>query len=518
MAKETLKQTNAVDLPAPVLPAVVEAVGTTLAPTYETAAAEYDVTQHNIFSETFRPKKRVKRVQKDADGNPILSKDGKPQYKTERIEVNRIGIPLQSLIVKRRVSFMNVGKMQLEANPVDDAEKKLYAMVKKIRDDNKLEFLEKEIARRMLSELQVAKLWYSEPVDPLYWTSIGAKGNFRMRCKVISPKLGDKLLPVFDDYGNMIYFGRVYESKRSLAEITGESDASTLAQIATTKEKRFDIYSDKMIYKFRQERTGEKSESGDGWIMESAAPHSYGKIPVIYYSKPEPVWAEVQASISRIETLVSNFGDTNDYHASPVFVMTGNVGAQFLEKGEQGKSLQIKGEKGDAKYVTWEQATEAVKLELDTLVNFIFTCTQTPQMSMEDLKGLGAASGVAYDRIFMDAHLAAQDEIDGEYGQSTQRDINLNKSFCAAIDTSLIKAAQSLSIKFDIPLFRINDDSETVALLQKASGGAKLLSQKTAIEYSPLTKNAEEEMAEIKKDEAEKAALEATKVKEPVIV
>jgi len=43
-----------------------------------------------------------------------------------------------------------------------------------------------------------------------------------------------------------------------------------------------------------------------------------------------------------------------------------------------------------------------------------------------------------------------------------------------------------------------------------------VLSQKTAIEYSPLTKNAEEEMAEIKREEAEQAALDAAKVKEPV--
>src|SRR5690606_2580655 len=174
------------------------------------------------------------------------------------------------------------------------------------------------------------------------------------------------------------------------------------------EDERFDIYSKTHIYKFRKARAGESvvsTENNNGWVLDGTPfAHSYGKIPIIYYSKPAPPWASVQHVIERIETLLSNFGDTNDYHASPVFVMMGNVGAKMLEKGEQGKSLQITGDKADAKYVTWEQATEAVKLELDTLVDFAFTCTQTPQMSMEDLKGLGAASGVAYDRIFIDAH------------------------------------------------------------------------------------------------------------------
>src|SRR5690606_16060459 len=152
--------------------------------------------------------------------------------------------------------------------------------------------------------------------------------------------------------------------------------------------------------------------------------------------------------------------------------------------------------------------------ELNTLMNFIFTATQTPQMAMEDLKGLGALSGVAFDRVFMDAHLAARDEIDGEYGMSTQRDINLQIAFCGAIDISLIPATKSLSIGFDIPLYRINDDSETVGLLQKAAGGAKVISQKTAIEYSPLTKNADDELKQIQEEEAEQAKLEAAKVKE----
>lgn len=515
MAKEKEEIKKEVQLPNLALPAIVESVGAIVAPAYATAKQEYDVTQHDIFNEAqgYRPKKKVRSLRKDSEGQPIVGKDNKPIYETKRIEVNRIGVPLQELIVKRRVSFMNVSKIQLEANPQTDQEKRLYLMVKKIRDDNKLSFIEKEIARRMLSELQVAKLWYSEPVDTGYWGEIAPRGKFKMRSKILSPDLGDTLLPVFDDYGKMVYFGRVYESSRSFSDLIADPNFSGLT---IDKEQRFDIYSATHIYKFRKARSGEtvlSSLGNNGWILDSAKEHSYGKIPVAYYSKPLPPWAPVQAAIARIETLISNAGDTNDYHASPVFAMFGDVGAKMLEKGEQGKSLQITGNKADAKYVTWDQATDAIKMELDTLMNFVFTCTQTPQMAMEDLKGLGALSGVAFDRVFMDAHLAARDEIDGEYGMSTQRDINLQIAFCGAIDTSLIPATKSLTIGFDIPLYRINDDAETVGLLQKAAGGAKVISQKTAIEYSPLTKNADEELKQIQ-EEDKLAAEQESKEKE----
>ncbi|MDM8174778.1 phage portal protein [Olivibacter sp. 47] len=492
--KETTQQADVQseesNLPVPHLPLIVETVGRSVEPSYSTAKQEYDVTQHDVFKEAIdkRPKKK--------------KKDGTYQ------EVNRIGIPFQKLIVDRRVSFMNVGKIQLEANPKDETEQRLYDMVKFIRDDNMIELIEKEVARRMLYELQVAKLWYSQPVESGYYGDLVKKGGrFRMRCKILSPELGDTLLPVFDDYGKLIYFGRLYEATRSYSDLVGSADL--INGYGDNKDQRFDIYSSTHIYKFRQARAGETIVSttgnNNGWIIESVKPHSYGKIPVTYYSKPTPPWADVQSAIARLETVISNFADTNDYHASPTLVFIGNVKAEMLKKGETGKAVEIKpvgnDSKADVKYVTWEHAPESIKLEIEQLTQFIFTCTRTPQMSKEDMKGLGSLSGVAFDRVFMDAHQAAQDEIDGEYGRGTQRDINLQIAFAAAIDTTLSVAAKSMQIKYDIPLYRINDDAETVSLLQKASGGAKILSQRTAIEYSPLTKNSDDELKLIEQEQ-----------------
>ena len=73
---------------------------------------------------------------------------------------------------------------------------------------------------------------------------------------------------------------------------------------------------------------------------------------------------------------------------------------------------------GDAHYMTWDQAPNSVKLEIETLLRLIYTITQTPDISWESVKGLNV-SGVALRLMFMDAHLKVEDkmEVFGEYLQ-----------------------------------------------------------------------------------------------------
>ena len=86
--------------------------------------------------------------------------------------------------------------------------------------------------------------------------------------------------------------------------------------------------------------------------------------------------------------------------------------------------------KAEAQYLSWANAPESVKLEIDTLLRMIYTITQTPDISFDTVKGLGAISGVALQLLFMDAHLKVQDknEIFSEY---LQRRVNVLKAYMA---------------------------------------------------------------------------------------
>lgn len=446
------------------------------------AIKQYDASKHDIFDKTVRPDKLVSKPtgRKDELGNDILQTISEP--------VNRIGIPLQKLIVKRRVAFMNVGKLQVMAKTkLTDVEQRLLDVIKKIREDNKMAYRESEVAKRLMSELEVAKLWYSEPVEDGkdYWGELMNDKKFRMRCKILSPELGDSLFPVFDNLGNLIMFGRGYKSRPNFSDALESDSKNNIEPV-----EHFDVYTNKDISRFTK-------RSNQPWELSEKIIHSYGKIPVIYYSQKETPWNDVQPMIERLETVISNFGDTNDYNGSPILVAKGEI-KNFSSKGERGKTLEIS-ENADVKYVTWEQAPEAIKLEIDTLVDMIYTCTQTPNISMKEMAGLGALSGVAFDRVFIDAHLAAQSMIDEIYGECTQRDLNFLKAAAVSIDNSL-RPAIGMDIWADIPPYRINDIKEDVDMLVTATGGKPLISQKTAVGMTGLIDDLDEEWGQIEKE------------------
>lgn len=458
---------------ATIEPKVIEELGKNAAVAYD-ASAEIDITKHKIYDESARPKKLVK-------------KDGQSRY----IDPARLPMALQDIIVTRRVAFMNLGKVKLFAEPSDKQEERAFSLLQRLRDNNKVAFKESEICDILNRELQCAKLWYStEATDASHWGGFsGVKKDFKMQ--VLSPSRGDTLLPVFDNTGNLIYFGRQYKRSKSIDEI--------LAQPEGEKEVEcFDIYSSTQLAKF------ERADSD--WSPVEVIPLPYGKIPVIYYSRQRPIWANVQPLIERLETVLSNFADTNDYHASPTLVFKNVKNATAQEKGENGKAVLLDGDSADVKYVTWDHSVQAVELEIDTLVNAIYSLTQTPNISFEEMKSLGDLSGVAFDRVFIDAHLASRREIEGGYGELIQRGINLEMALLATMDTTLRGAFSTLSVTFEAPHFKLDDLDADVSLAIKAKD-AGLISRATAIGMSGLVTNVEDEEKRI---DGENLALEKT--------
>lgn len=447
-------------------------------PDIDVATKQYDVTGHDVFDEGLRKKKPVSKPsgQKDDQGKEIMT--------TTNEEVNRMGLPLQKLIVNRRVAFMNVGAMEIECKPKSDADNKLLAMVKQCREDNKLKYRSKEIAKRMMSELQVAALWYSEDVEAGYWGDAAPKATKRMRMRVLSPLLGDELLPVFNGLGDLVYFGRKYTTTPDVtaAEITADT-----IKTANDKIEHVDIYTTAFVAKFEKTK--------EGWDLIEKVPYSYGKMPIIYYHQDRPEWADVQSVITRLETLLSNFADTNDYNGSPILVAKGKIKG-FSAKGERGKVLELEGDNADIKYVTWQQAPESIKLEIETDLDFIYTCTQTPNISFKEMKGLGASpSGVAFDRILMDAHLAAQNKLDDTYGECAQRELNFLKSACISINTGLLPS-KNLQMTPKFTLFRIDDQRDGIDNAAAALGGG-VASLKTAVAIAGLTDDNDAEVLAI---------------------
>jgi SPP1 family phage portal protein len=433
---------------------------------------QLDIENHIVNDTTKRKDKPVTVVEyvKNTAGEEVA-------VNSTRIEpVNRISVSLQKMIVNRAAAFLCGNPIELQAAPENETEKNLLSLLKKTWLDNKLDYEGKKLAKAMMSQCEVAELWYIEPVDEFYWKNTPNQGKgFKLRMKVLDA-VTNRLYPVFDSSGNMIAFGRGYE-------------------IAVGKQKVecFDLYTETKTYK------GVKGESAWAVIPED---NPIGKIPVIYYSQAAPEWADVQSKIDRFEKLLSNHADSNDYFAFPMMAISGEV-LGISAKGEQGKVLEM--ENGaKAEMITWSQAPESLKLEFTNLRSLIFDMTDTPDISIEQMKALGTYSGIALKMLFLGAHLKASDK-EENFGKSIQRRINFLLAALAKINVSLEKGL-TLSVRPRFEYYLPKNDKETMDVLTEAVTG-KILSQETAVNLNPLVEDKDGEITKLKAEANSAGAL-----------
>ena len=445
-------------------------------------AKQYNVDTHDVNDTAKRPNKIVKKP------TGTFDKDGNAQTQDVSQAVARILLKLQSLIVDRRAAFLIGDGIKLTSKADNPNQEALFEMVRQIWVGNKLDFRSRTIARILFKECEVAELWYLQE-DMTFWQRLVAKlglaqSKFSFRMKILANSLGDYLYPHFDEFGDMDAFSREYSIK------DGEKVTS-----------KYEIYTADSIYKF--------TKSDSGWLPDQGYPtkNPLQKIPVIYYYQPYPEWNDVQSLIDRLEKLLSNFADSNDYFGSPMIKVKGEVSG-FAGKDDSGKVIQLTGEGADADYLTWDQAPEAIKLEIDTLLNMIYSLSQTPDISFSQLKSLGNTfTGVALKMLFMDAHLACMTKME-TFGEMIQRRVNLIKAASGnVIAVKYTKDVDSLEIEPEFNFFMPQNDTETITNLTTATGNKAIMSQKTAVYQNPWVSDPAAELLQIQ--EEEKAANDA---------
>jgi hypothetical protein len=403
------------------------------------------------------------------------------------VNVARLPIPVQRKIVMTAAAML--GSPELESSPDNEDEITMLEAVKETWTANKLDYKFTAIAKIVMSERACAELWYTKDVEEAYAEGYPLDSSLRLSMKILSRSKGDSLYPVFDEYDNMIAFGRGY---RVLNE-----DAVYI--------NHFDVYTADKIYYSKQQNSvwlwGIVGPAGLEYQTDfTGIDNIIGKIPVVYYWQPLAEWQDVQPLINRLEVKLSNLADTNDYFDSPILLASGET-ISFSKKGESGKLLELKNG-ADAKYLTWDQMPAAMKMEIDELKESIYSYTHTPDISFEKLTGLGYFSQVALKTLFSDAHFKAQDK-EEIFGEGIQRRINFLKKAISVLDKSYA-AGLSLDIKPKFNFYVPKNTTEEVDRLVTAVD-AGILSTETAVSLNPLVGDIEVEQQRIK-DEAAKAA------------
>lgn len=451
----------------------------------EQAIKEFKVADHDIFDENYRPKKKI--VKGTGDTNSA----GTETTTTDYIDPARIGMSFQQLIVDRRVGFML--NIPVEIDPVyeteSEKEQALVKAVNRILSDNKMDYKNKEIARRLMSEMEVAEVWY-------FVETKKAKPKYTLKCNVWSPDLGDKLYPLFDSTGDMIAFARGYKLKENDKDVD-----------------HFDVYTSEFEYKYvnrdNEWKLDEEAEAvtAEGPKKINPIPNTVGKIMIVYHSQKKPEWADQGSMIKRYEDSVSNHADMNDYFGSPILAITGEI-LGFAAKGEQGKILQLV-ENAKANYLALNSPPESIKMEQENLKELIYTLSQTPDISFSAMKGMGTIAQFTMKAFFMDAHLAVskKEEI---FGIGLQRRFNLLKAAIGkVIDTSLEAESETVQLVPVITPYLPQNDTEKIENLTVAKTSG-ILSAETAVESNPLVTDPETEMDRLKNDKTnEMTGLEA---------
>lgn len=106
-------------------------------------------------------------------------------------------------------------------------------------------------------------------------------------------------------------------------------------------------------------------------------------------------WDGVEPRLSREEDIDSKIGDTNNYFADPIALATADVVQSMFDPYTPAKLLQATGQNSKFEYVNPPQSSELRRSEKDDLKESILFDTFTPDLSFENLRGMGTLSGVA---------------------------------------------------------------------------------------------------------------------------
>lgn len=460
---------------------------TTAQPDAEQARKAIDPKLHDINNQFLRPDKMV-RVDNPGDAGDKVIDAGADGGYTRIEKVARVAVALQKLIINRAVSFTFGNPVAYNATPEGEGQEAVLKAVTRILYDNKTTSLNRKVARSVYGFKECAELWYAQE-KPKAHQSYGFPTKFKLRCALFSPMFGDTLYPYFDTTGDLIAFSRAY------------------THVASDKQ-RFDYFET-----YTEDEHWLWVNGSGGYEVVEGYPKrvAIGKLPIVYGYQDHFETQDVDSLIDRLEKLLSNFADTNDYHASPKIFVTGQING-WSKKGEAG--AVIEGEEGATmNYVSWQNAPESVKLEIETLLRMIYTISQTPDVSFESVKGIGAISGTALKLLFMDAHLKVQDkkEVFDEY---LQRRVNVIKAFVGQFNTTLESDADALEIEPEITPYTLTNEIDEINMWLSANGNKPLVSQKASVMGANLTQDPEKDFEQIQE---EASADNSFVVGEPVI-
>lgn len=407
--------------------------------------------------------------------------------KSKSVKAVKIPIDFAKKIVSTATAF-EVGKpVTLIPSEIND----LSELIRMIWKTNRIDASLQKLVSLKKSETQGAVQFYiTDITDNSLFKKILNFLKLSKQAKEIKSKILDNtkgtMTPYFDASGNMILFMWEYKAKNT-----------------SDKEISFaEIWNSQSCYYLND-------DSGK-MIVTKVDPHGFDRIPVVYVNQDEPEWFVVRELIDRYETTLSKLGASNDYTAYPLLQIFGQV-ESFPDKDDSGKILQFpikvdddgKQIHGKAEFLTADNAAESAKLEFDSVKDLIYSISHTPDLSFDNVKGLGNVSGVALKLLFLDAVIKAKMN-EGDNRTMIERILNIITSgIVKTTNTNLAKLSETLFYEIVFNSI-IPDDVKSATDIIVSLREAGLLSTLTALKLIDMVENPEDELKLIDQENSSK--------------
>lgn len=404
---------------------------------------------------------------------------------TKLVKAVRIPIKFAKKIVTTATAF-EVGK---PVTIVPSEENNLSKLISQLWKVNRIDSKIQKLITLKKSETQAAMQFYiadlaSESLLNRLLIKIGLKAQAKeIKCNVLDNTSGI-MTPYFDSTGNMIAFMWEY---KGFDEVAG-------------KDLNHVKIWDKDNYHYLNNVNGKLA------YQTNPTPHGFDRIPIVYVEQLEPEWFDVKEMIDRYEVAVSKLGASVDYSAYPLLQIFGEI-ASMPDKDDDGKILRFpikvdengKEHHGKAEFLSSNDAIESAKFELENLKNLIYSISHTPDLSFDNVKGLGNVSAVALKLLFLDAVIKSRMN-EGDNRTMIERILNIITSGITKT-TNTALASESQQLIFDV-IFNsiVPDDVQSATDIIIKLKEAKLLSSETALKLIDLVEDPEQEMELIKSE------------------
>lgn len=444
-------------------------------PSWDKLRVDYEPTLHTILSDTTTLKDKVR-----SDGK--VDKSARIIVGLEKLHVKRMAEFTFSIPVKRVYS-------NLEDN---DTRKQISKAIESVYRNARINSENIKRAISLYAACEIFTVWYAvKKKNNLY----GFESEYKLKCKTFSPVDDVHLYPLLNEMDDMLAMSFEYTKTIKNKQVTF-----------------FETYTKDKHYIWNQ-----NLESG-GWRSVLTQPTDDGeiangeevvlmKIPGIYGWRPKPVYDGLSPIRLEIEYSLSRNSNVIAYNSAPLLKVIGGLKGQE-EKGESYRIFRCE-QGGDVSYVSWSQSIDALKYHVEKMEKLYWSQAQIPDISFENMKGLGNIGYDARQTLLTDAHLRIGDEV-GIWTEFLERECNVIKAFLKVMNKKWESEIDNVVVEHVITPYIQNDEMTEITKRMKANGNKPIESQLESIQKYGESSDAAATLKQIQDESAMEAAQSAS--------